>query len=132
MKANIWENPNALSENREKPRAWYIPYGDMDAAKAGDKGRSDRYRLLNGDWSFYYCDDMRDAPEDFFAEGCDDSGWDILPVPSNWQMYGYDVPAYVNVTYPIPNDPPFVPDKNPAGLYRTRFNLPGRWAGLLL
>jgi len=129
MKANIWEDPNALSENREKPRAWYIPYGDMDAAKAGDKGRSDRYRLLNGDWSFYYCDDMRDAPEDFFAEGCDDSGWDILPVPSNWQMYGYDVPAYVNVTYPIPNDPPFVPDKNPAGLYRTRFNLPGRWAG---
>ena len=98
MIANIWENPNALEEKREQPRAWYIPYSDIDSALSFTKGRSDRYRLLNGDWNFYYCDDMREAPEDFHTLDCDEYSWDTLPVPSNWQMFGYDVPAYVNVT----------------------------------
>ncbi len=129
MAINIWENPNALEERREKPRAWYIPYSDTGSALAGIKGRSDRYRLLNGDWSFCYYDDMHDIPEDFFACDCDEADWDTIPVPSNWQMFGYDVPAYVNVTYPIPCDPPYVPDENPAGLYRTHFRLPERWRG---
>ena len=129
MLSNIWENPNALEENREKPRAWYIPYSDVGAALSGTKGRSDRYRLLNGDWSFYYCEDMHYIPGDFYTADCDESGWDTLPVPSNWQMFGYDIPAYVNVTYPIPCDPPYVPDENPAGLYRMHFRLPERWRG---
>ncbi|MBE6884993.1 MAG: DUF4981 domain-containing protein [Ruminococcaceae bacterium] len=129
MIANIWENPNALEEKREQPRAWYIPYSDIDSALSFTKGRSDRYRLLNGDWNFYYCDDMREAPEDFHTLDCDEYSWDTLPVPSNWQMFGYDVPAYVNVTYPIPFDPPYVPDKNPCGLYRTHFKLPKSWNG---
>ena len=81
MLSNIWENPNALEENREKPRAWYIPYSDVGAALSGTKGHSDRYRLLNGDWSFYYCEDMHYIPGDFYTADCDESGWDTLPVP---------------------------------------------------
>ncbi|MBQ3049617.1 MAG: DUF4981 domain-containing protein, partial [Oscillospiraceae bacterium] len=127
MNLNIWENPGAVGENRLPPRAWYIPYGNTEAAVSAIKGRSDRYRLLNGDWDFCYYDDMRDAPDDFYEEYFDDYGWDSLPVPSSWQMYGYDIPAYVNVTYPIPIDPPYVPDKNPCGLYRTHFKLPKKW-----
>ena len=44
-------------------------------------------------------------------------------MPGNWQMYGYDVPDYTNVTYPIPLDPPFVPDLNPVGLYLREFTI---------
>ena len=39
-----------------------------------------------------------------------------LKVPSNWQLSGYDVPQYTNVCYPIPFDPPYVPDENPVGI----------------
>ena len=47
MIANIWENPNALEEKREQPRAWYIPYSDIDSALSFTKGRSDRYAQKN-------------------------------------------------------------------------------------
>ncbi|MCM1330549.1 MAG: DUF4981 domain-containing protein [Ruminococcus sp.] len=40
-----------------------------------------------------------------------------IPVPSNWQLHGYDKPQYTNVCYPIPFDPPYVPDDNPVGVY---------------
>lgn len=53
-----------------------------------------------------------------------DSLWDDIPVPMSWQMTGrYDVPHYTNWEYPIPLDPPYVPDDNPTGFYRCRFTL---------
>ena len=45
-----------------------------------------------------------------------------IPVPSNWQLHGYDVAQYTNVVYPIPFDPPYVPDDTPVGVY-TRIRL---------
>lgn len=42
---------------------------------------------------------------------------------------GYDVPNYTNVNYPIPYDPPFVPDENPCGLYSRKFTVPAAMAG---
>ena len=56
--------------------------------------------------------------------GIDESGWDALPVPSHWQLHGYGAPAYTNVRYPFPVEPPFVPDENPTGDYRLRFVVP--------
>ena len=40
-----------------------------------------------------------------------------IPVPSCWQNQGYGRHQYTNVRYPIPCDPPFVPEENPCGLY---------------
>ena len=60
----------------------------------------------------------------------DESAWDSISVPGNWQMEGaYDVPMYTNVNYPIPYDPPYVPQDNPVGLYRRHFDLPSAWQG---
>jgi len=42
---------------------------------------------------------------DFFKADYDVSGWRELPVPSNWQFHGYDVPIYTDVTYPFENAP---------------------------
>ena len=42
-------------------------------------------------------------------------------MPSHWQLHGYGAPAYTNVVYPFPVDPPHVPDENPTGDYRRRF-----------
>jgi beta-galactosidase len=50
-----------------------------------------------------------------------------------WQLAGlpgsprYSPPAYTNVTYPFPVDPPRVPDRNPTGEYRRHFTLPPGW-----
>ena len=57
------------------------------------------------------------------------SGWVTLPVPSHWQLHGYGAPAYTNVRYPFPVDPPRVPTDNPTGDYRAAFTVPPGWRG---
>ena len=57
----------------------------------------------------------------------DGGDWGELPVPSHWQLHGHGAPAYTNVAYPFPIDPPYVPDENPTGEYRRSFTLPGGW-----
>ena len=42
-------------------------------------------------------------------------------MPGVWQNYGYDTHQYTNVRYPIPLDPPFVPQENPCGEYICEF-----------
>jgi beta-galactosidase len=82
---------------------------------------------LSGAWRFRLSP-RADADDGFADPGFDDGGWDRLPVPSHWQLHGHGAPAYTNVAYPFPVDPPRVPTGNPTGDYRTRFRLPGGWA----
>lgn len=49
------------------------------------------------------------------------------PVPSNWQMQGYDAPIYTNVRYPIDTTPPRVPQENPTGCYSLTFRVDESW-----
>ncbi|RYG35494.1 hypothetical protein EON81_12605, partial [bacterium] len=49
-----------------------------------------------------------------------------------WQMEGYGKPAYTNVVYPFPLDPPHVPSDNPTGCYVREFELPEGWDGASL
>lgn len=84
---------------------------------------------LNGDWRFRLSPHA-DLPDDVAEPGIDDSGWDLLSVPAHWVLHGdgaYGRPSYTNVQYPFPIDPPHVPDENPTGDYRRRFDLPGGW-----
>lgn len=103
-----YENPEKTSENRLAPRAAYIP-----------KGKSE-YTLLNGEWRFAYFERDIDEPEVI-------EKWDTIPVPSCWQLEGYDSPNYTNINYPFPCDPPYVPDDNPCGIYERTFELSELW-----
>jgi beta-galactosidase len=40
---------------------------------------------------------------------------------------GFDTPIYTNVTYPIPVNPPFVPQENPTGCYSLTFDVDDAW-----
>jgi beta-galactosidase len=54
-----------------------------------------------------------------------------MAVPAHWVLVGdgaWGRPAYTNVQYPFPVDPPHVPDANPTGVYRRGFVLPDSWA----
>ncbi|WP_188193342.1 glycoside hydrolase family 2 TIM barrel-domain containing protein [Nonomuraea sp. SYSU D8015] len=83
---------------------------------------------LNGTWRFRLSP-TANVPDDFAQPGYDDSGWEDLPVPSHWPLHGHGAPAYTNVDYPFPVDPPHVPDENPTGDYRRVFDLPEGWSG---
>lgn len=86
---------------------------------------------LGGDWRFRLWPHADPDGEPWLVEH-DDSGWDTLPVPSHWVLHGdgaYGRPAYTNVVYPFPVDPPHVPDENPTGDHRRSFELPESFAG---
>ncbi|MFD5074065.1 glycoside hydrolase family 2 TIM barrel-domain containing protein [Streptomyces sp. NPDC058371] len=82
---------------------------------------------LDGPWRFRAAAGLHDLALGFEDPAFDDTHWDRLPVPSCWQLHGIGAPAYTNVTYPFPIDPPRVPDENPTGEYRRVFTLPGDW-----
>ena len=115
-----YERLDNISENREPQRAYYIPYDSLEKALKGEKRESKFYRLLNGDWNFKYFESEYDVPDEI-------TEWDSIPVPSCWQLHGYDQIGYTNVNYPIPVDPPYVPDVNPCGIYRTSFEIADEW-----
>ncbi len=83
---------------------------------------------LNGDWRFRLSP-RADVPADFAAVDFDDATWTLLPVPAHWQLHWHGAPAYTNVVYPFPLDPPRVPDENPTGDYRRWFRVPADWQG---
>lgn len=88
---------------------------------------------LDGPWRFRLASGLDDLTEGFEAVDFEpgDAAWPELPVPSSWQLRGipgapvYGAPAYTNVVYPFPVDPPRVPDENPTGEYRREFEVGG-------
>ena len=123
-----WQDPAVFQINREPPRASFTPFDSAGAAVAGRAADSPRRMSLNGDWKFHFVPRPADRPRDFFEPGFDDSGWDEIPVPSNWELHGYGYPVYRDESYSFPANPPFVPDDdNPVGSYRRTFGIPAAW-----
>ncbi len=117
-----YEDPELLHLNTMPDRSYYIPSGSAAGDFVEHREASDRFILLNGDWDFRYYKSVYDLKEAFFEENASlDKGWGTIPVPSVWQMHGYDRHQYTNVRYPFPVDPPYVPYENPCGAYRHRF-----------
>jgi beta-galactosidase/beta-glucuronidase len=123
-----WENPNLLQRNRQPARATLIPHADEKSALAAERGASPYFQLLNGNWRFYFASRPEVVPVGFERCGFDDTAWNKIPVPSSWEMHGYEKPNYTNVNYPHPVDPPYVPNENPVGCYRRMFIVPENWS----
>ena len=99
----FYENPLKTSENREKQRAYYIPYGSAE------------HLSLNGTWKFAFFENSDLATEP--------TSWDEIEVPSCWQLKGYEYPNYTNINYPFSCDMPYVPNVNPMGVYEREFEV---------
>lgn len=90
--------------------------------------RSDAPALgLGGDWRFLLSPTVEAAPDGIERDDFDDRDWEGIPVPGHWQLNGHGSPAYTNVRYPFPVNPPQVPSENPTGDYRLTFDLPDEW-----
>ncbi|MBQ8932331.1 MAG: glycoside hydrolase family 2, partial [Ruminiclostridium sp.] len=111
------ENPEMLHINTLDDHAYFIPFAKGEDAFSSRKNSS-YFELLNGEWNFKYYDSVIDLEDDFLPISTDKK----IPVPSNWQLHGYDKPQYTNVCYPITYDPPYVPDENPIGIYEREYN----------
>jgi beta-galactosidase len=125
-----WENPEMIGQNKEPAHCTLMVYPDVETAMEATREASPFFQLLNGDWKFNWVRKPGDRPVDFYKLDYNVSGWEEVPVPSNWQMHGYGIPIYTNVTYPFPKNPPHIPhDYNPVGSYRTTFTVPSDWKG---
>ena len=108
-----WQDPAVFEVNKLYPRA-NIPQNN------GFTDDNPYFKSLNGQWKFHYVPNADERPLDFFHTDYDDSGWDSIPVPGNWELNGYGVPVYVNTTNDFDNSQlPKVPVKgNAVGSYR--------------
>lgn len=142
-----WEDETRFEENKEAGHATYLPYLNEQEMMADtdfyqmpwSDSRSKSFLSLNGDWCFHFVSEPSLRPQDFYTEEYDVSGWDRIPVPSNWEMQGYDRPIYANVEYPHANTPPYIDARkgfndgganygiNPVGSYVHFFELPEGW-----
>lgn len=83
---------------------------------------------LDGTWQFDHFSKVADVPENWLDL---QEAETTIRVPSNWQLEytkdPKDVPIYTNVAYPIPVNPPFVPEENPVGGYTRDFEISEDW-----
>ncbi|RTZ02537.1 DUF4981 domain-containing protein [Flavobacterium sp. RSP49] len=125
---NDWENPEVFQINREPARAAFLPFADEASAIADDYTRSPWFMSLNGKWKFNWSPTPDERPKDFFKKDFNTTNWKEITVPSNWELGGYGIPIYTNITYPFVKNPPFIDHAdNPVGSYRRTFELPENW-----
>ena len=83
----------------------------VESAGARENGFS-----LDGKWRFRLLADEKTAPADeFWQKGFDVSGWDLIDVPSCWEMKGFGKPLYDEKI------------SGESGLYLRSFTLPASW-----
>ena len=125
---NLHENHQVFELNKEKPRASFFPFNNYNLASINDQENANNYKLLNGRWKFQFVTNPADRLDNFYSENLSDTDWNTIPVPGNWEVYGYDYPIYLDEKYPFEAQWPAAPKEyNPVGTYRHEFNLPQDW-----
>ncbi len=125
-----WKDPLVNQINREPMKAAFVAFpGDV---VLDENGQNPDILSLNGLWNFHFVRNQNERPTDFFKQEFDDSDWDQLKVPGNWELNGYGEPIYVNMQYTwdaqMKPNPPVVPEKeNFVGSYRRKIQLPASW-----
>ena len=118
-----WQNQSITHLNRLPAHPVFASWRDELAAR--DNLPSSRRRQLDGEWQFSYARSPFAVDAQWLTQDLPDCR--DTPVPSNWQMEGYDAPIYTNVRYPIDTTPPRVPEDNPTGCYSLHFTVEDTW-----
>lgn len=116
-----YEDLHMLHENTMPDRCYYIPASTRMDCLVEEREKSDRLQMLNGNWKFKFYRSIYDLETPFFNIGFNTDGYEEVTVPGVWQNYGYDIHQYVNIRYPFPVDPPYVPQENPCAAYIYHF-----------
>ena len=133
-----WHDLQVNEINRLPLHTMHFAYDPNDFAGTGaeylDKKKSMNYLSLEGTWKFNWVANADERPTDFYKTDLDDSKWNNIQMPGNWEMLGYGQPEYVNVGFAwrghFDQQPPAVPTKdNHVGSYRREINIPSNWDG---
>lgn len=134
------EDEQALGVNKLPYHSNLMPYGSVSEALRADRSRSSFARSLDGTWKFHWVKRPEERPVDFYKPGYDASKWDMIKVPSCWQVLGYGTPYYRNNGYTFQRDWPRVTsepprdftaydERDPVGSYLRTFEVPANWNG---
>ena len=75
----------------------------------------DKIISLNGKWKFNFINsNLLGSYNLFYQKDYNDASWSEIPVPGNWEIYGFKTPTYAYID-------------NVLGLYRKKFNVPAEW-----
>jgi len=133
-----WHDLQVNEINRLPLHTMHFAYDPNDFPGTGaeylDKKKSMNYLSLEGTWKFNGVANADQRPTDFYKTDLDDSKWNNIQMPGNWEMLGYGQPEYVNVGFGwrghFDQQPPAVPTKdNHVGSYRREINIPANWDG---
>ena len=133
-----WHDLQVNEINRLPLHTMHFAYDPNDFPGTGaeylDKKKSMNYLSLEGTWKFNWVANADERPTDFYKTDLDDSKWNNIQMPGNWEMLGYGQPEYVNVGFAwrghFDQQPPAVPTKdNHVGSYRREINIPSSWDG---
>ena len=146
-----WEDAGTFRINKLPASATAYRFDSLEQALKPARESANELSL-NGQWRFNWSRNPSERPVDFYREAFDASDWELLTVPSNWELHGYGVPIYANTHVPWANSgrmshkdihsfppyitflsgthPPYVrKDWNPVGSYRRAFTVPQAWEG---
>ena len=149
-----WESPENLALNKEQPHAYFFSFQNQESARKVLPENSLYWQSLNGDWKFHWAPDPDSRPKDFYQTNYDVASWDVIPVPSSWNIYGvqkdgslkYGTPIYVNqpvifqhsvkvddwrggVMRTPPANWTTYKHRNEVGSFRRDFDIPQDWDG---
>lgn len=137
----LLENPAVFGIHKLPPRATSWPSRKPELPAGEFLYDIDDWRMtLDGSWKLHWSPTPDGRIDGFEACSFDDSAWDCMELPANFECANYGTPIYSNITYPFRCDPPHVmeepprdwtafAERNPTGQLRRSFRLPGEWAG---
>ena len=149
-----WQSPQKLSLNKELPKAYFFSFANEKEALKVLPEQSSYFHSLNGTWKFNWVKHPDERPKNFYENSFDITGWDDVPVPMSWNIYGiqkdgslkYGVPIYVNqqvifqhtvrvgdwqggVMREPRKDWTTYHYRNEVGSYKRSFEVPANWKG---
>lgn len=125
-----WQNHQVFGINKLPPRASFYAYQTLHRDPSQRPYDAENYINLNGLWKFHWSRTAADILPNFPSRSFDDKGWDLIPVPGNWEVEGFGHPIYLDERFPFDTKWPEAPTTyNPTGRYRKAFTLPKEWEG---
>ena len=120
-----WNDSRVFELNREPAHSTLVPA--LERPEQSEEGSlAPLFFSLNGSWRFFWSPNPEQRPKDFYKVGFDSSHWPLIKVPGNWQLQGFGLPIYSNMTYPFPanSDGKIPTDYDPEEYYGRSFTAP--------
>lgn len=130
-----WHDLQVNEVNRYPVTNTVLPYESEQRALSFNFEQSKNFLSLDGQWKFNWVANANERPTDFYKTDYDDSKWNTIAMPGNWELNGYGDPEYVNIglawRYQLDHKNILrVPEKdNHVGTYRRIVDIPADWNG---